>query len=183
VSDMQALRAAITIAWIIFWLYWWASAVGMKAGIRGKRRLLLTGLAPVTVLTSVGIFRDGSQAVRSPVLGAIGAIVFASGITLAVWARVRLGRNWGMPMSRKADAELVTSGPYRVVRHPIYSGLLAGVLGIALVTNLIDLIIVAVLGAYFCYSASVEEKNLTAAFPTAYPVYRTSTKMLVPFVL
>jgi protein-S-isoprenylcysteine O-methyltransferase Ste14 len=88
-----------------------------------------------------------------------------------------------MPMSRKADAELVTSGPYRVVRHPIYSGLLAGVLGTALVTNLIDLIIVAVLGAYFCYSASVEEKNLTAAFPTAYPVYRTSTKMLVPFVL
>jgi protein-S-isoprenylcysteine O-methyltransferase Ste14 len=88
-----------------------------------------------------------------------------------------------MPMSQHADAQLVTSGPYRFVRHPIYSGLLAGLLGTALVTNLIDLIIVAVLGAYFYYSASVEEKNLTATFPTAYPAYRTSTKMLIPFVL
>jgi protein-S-isoprenylcysteine O-methyltransferase Ste14 len=180
---MHTLRTAITIAWIVFWLYWWASAIGVKAGIRGRRRIHLTGLAPVMVLMSVGIFRDGSLAVRSPVLGAIGAAVFASGITLAIWARVHLGRNWGMPMSQHADAQLVTSGPYRFVRHPIYSGLLAGLLGTALVTNLIDLIIVAVLGAYFYYSASVEEKNLTATFPTAYPAYRTSTKMLIPFVL
>lgn len=50
--------------------------------------------------------------------GAIAAVVLASGIMLAVWARVHLGRNWGMPMSQKADAELVTSGPYRFVRHP-----------------------------------------------------------------
>ncbi len=53
----------------------------------------------------------------------------------------------------------------------------------ALATNLIGLIIVGVFGAYFYYSASVEEKNLTATFPTAYPAYRTSTKMLIPFVL
>lgn len=82
-------------------------------------------------------------------------------------------------MSQKAEPELVTSGPYRFVRHPIYSGLLAGILGTALVTNLIGLIIVAILGAYFYYSASVEEKNLTATFPAAYPEYRNSTKMLM----
>ena len=86
-------------------------------------------------------------------------------------------------MSQKAEPELVTSGPYRVVRHPIYSGLLAALLGTALVTNLIGLIIVVILGAYFYYCASVEEKNLTATFPTAYRAYRTSTKMLIPFVL
>lgn len=182
-GDMHALRVAIAVAWIVFWLYWWASAVGVKAGIRGRRRIPLTGLGPVTVLMSVGIFRDENLAVRSPVLEAIGAVVLAFGITLAVWARVHLGRNWGMPMSQKADAELVTSGPYRFVRHPIYSGLLAGVLGTALVTNLIDLIIVVVLGAYFYYSAFMEEKNLTATFPAAYPAYRTRTKMLIPFVL
>ena len=179
---MLVLRIAITMAWIVFWLYWWASAVGAKQGI-GRRRFPLTGLGPVTVLMSAGFFRDDSLAVHSPVLAAIGAVVFASGITLAVWARVRLGRNWGMPMSQQAGAELVTSGPYRAVRHPIYLGLLAGLLGTALVTNLIDLIIVAVLGAYFCYSAFAEERNLTATFPTAYPAYRTSTKMLIPFVL
>jgi protein-S-isoprenylcysteine O-methyltransferase Ste14 len=70
-----------------------------------------------------------------------------------------------------------------LVRHPIYSGLLLGLLGTALVTNLIGLIAVAVLGGYFYYSASVEEKNLTAKFPTAYPAYRARTKMLIPLVL
>ena len=109
--------------------------------------------------------------------------MFATGIALAIWARVHLGRNWGMPMTQKAEPELVTSGPYRFVRHPIYSGLLAWLLGTALVTNLIGLIIVAILGGYFYYCAPVEEKNLTATFHTAYPAYRTSTKMLIPSVL
>jgi protein-S-isoprenylcysteine O-methyltransferase Ste14 len=88
-----------------------------------------------------------------------------------------------MPMSQKAEPELVTSGPYRFVRHPIYTGLLAALLGTALANNLIGLIIVVILGAYFYYAASVEEKNLTATFPTEYPAYRTNTKMLIPFVL
>lgn len=86
-------------------------------------------------------------------------------------------------MTQKAEPELVTSGPYRFVRHPIYSGLLAALLGTALATNLIGLAIVAILGVYFYYSASVEEKNLIAMFPSAYPAYRSSTKMLIPFVL
>jgi hypothetical protein len=86
--------------------------------------------------------------------------VFAGGIALAVSSRVQLGRNWGRPMTQKAEPELVTSGPYRFVRHPIYSGLLAALLGTALVTNLIGLIIVAILGAYFYYCASVEEKSV-----------------------
>ena len=180
---MHALETAVTIAWIIFWVYWFASAFGVKEGRGSSRRIPLTGLNALSVVLLVRVFRGGSLAVHSPVLGAIGAIVFASGIALAIWARVHLGRNWGMPMSQKAEPELVTSGPYRFVRHPIYSGLLAALLGTALVTNLIGLIIVAVLGGYFYYCASVEETNLSATFPTAYPAYRTTTKMLIPFVL
>ena len=179
---MHALQTAIAIAWIIFWVYWLASAFGVKAG-SGTRRVPVTGLALLSVLLLLRVFRGGSLGVHSPVLGAIGAVVFASGIALAIWARVHLGRNWGMPMTQKAEPELVTSGPYRFVRHPIYSGLLAGMLGTALATNLIGLIIVTVLGGYFYYSASVEERNLTATFPAAYPAYRTGTKMLIPFVL
>jgi protein-S-isoprenylcysteine O-methyltransferase Ste14 len=180
---MHALRTAITVAWIVFWVYWLASAFGAKQGIASRRRIPLNGLSALSVILLLRVFRGGSLAVHSPVLGAVGAVVFACGIALAIWARVHLGRNWGMPMTQKAEPELVTSGPYRYVRHPIYSGLLAAVLGTALATNLIGLIIVAILGAYFYYSASVEEKNLIAAFPTAYPAYRKSTKMLVPFVL
>jgi protein-S-isoprenylcysteine O-methyltransferase Ste14 len=180
---MHALQTAIAIAWIIFWVYWLASAFGVKERRGGGRRIPLSGLSVLSVLLLVRVFRGGSLSVHSPVLGAIGAVVFASGIALAIWARVYLGRNWGMPMTQKAEPELVTAGPYRFVRHPIYSGLLAGVLGTALVTNLIGLIIVAILGGFFYYSASVEEKNLTATFPTTYPAYRAGTKMLIPFVL
>jgi protein-S-isoprenylcysteine O-methyltransferase Ste14 len=180
---MHTLKTAITIAWIVFWAYWLASAFGVKQGSASRRRIPVTGLSALAVLVLVRVFRGGGLAINSPLVGAIGAVVFASGIAVAIWARVRLGSNWGMPMTQKAEPELVTSGPYRLVRHPIYSGLLAGVLGTALVTNLIGLVVVAILGAFFYYCASVEEKNLTASFPTAYPAYRTTTKMLIPFVL
>jgi protein-S-isoprenylcysteine O-methyltransferase Ste14 len=180
---MHALRIAIAITWGAFWLYWLVSAFGAKQSIAGRRGLPLRGATAVAALVLVRVFRGGSLVVHSPVLAAIGAVVFASGLALAVWARFHLGRNWGMPMTQRAEPELVTSGPYRFVRHPIYSGLLLGLLGTALATDLLGLLVAVVLTVYFYYSASVEEKNLTATFPTAYPAYRTATKMLIPFVL
>jgi protein-S-isoprenylcysteine O-methyltransferase Ste14 len=86
-------------------------------------------------------------------------------------------------MSQRAEPELVTSGPYRFVRHPIYSGLVLAMLGTALVNNLLGLILVAVRVAYFYYSRTVEERKLTATFPQAYPEYKSHTKMLIPFLL
>jgi len=180
---MHALKTAIAIAWIVFWVYWLVSAFGVKGGRASRRRIPLNGLSVLSVLLLLRVFRGGSLTVHSPVLGVLGVVVFVGGIASAIWARIHLGRNWGMPMTQKAEPELVTSGPYRLVRHPIYSGLLAALLGTALATNLIGLIIVVVLGGYFYYSSSMEEKNLTATFPSTYPAYRRSTKMLVPFVL
>jgi protein-S-isoprenylcysteine O-methyltransferase Ste14 len=179
---MQALKTAISIGWLLFWAYWVVSAFGVKKSAGAGRRRPLFGLTAISVVILVRLLGDGG-AVHSPLLGAIGAATFASGIALAIWARVHLGRNWGMPMTEKAQPELVTSGPYRFVRHPIYSGLLLALLGTALAINLFGLIVVAVLGAFFYYSASVEERNLTTTFPTAYPAYRAATKMLIPFVL
>jgi protein-S-isoprenylcysteine O-methyltransferase Ste14 len=180
---MQALDTAIAIAWALFWLYWLASAFGVKRGRASRRQLPLNGVTVLAVVLIVRALPAGGLAVHSLLLGALGAAVFASGLALAIWARVQLGRNWGMPMSEKAEPELVTSGPYRLVRHPIYSGLLLGMLGTALATDLIGVVVVAIVGAYFLYCATVEERNLTAAFPEAYPAYRTHTKMLIPFLL
>src|SRR6266581_8375831 len=136
-------------------------------------------LHAVGVFVIAGVLRGGSLAVHSVILAAIGAVLFACGIVLAVWARLHLGRNWGMPMTQRAEPELVTSGPYRFVRHPIYTGLLTAMLGTALVNNLLSLIVVAVLVAYFYYCGIIEERNLTATFPTAYPEYKSRTKMLI----
>ena len=76
----------------------------------------------------------------------------------------------------------MTSGPYRLVRHPIYSGILAAGIGTAVALSWAWLIGVALAGVYFIYSATVKERYLTEQFPDDYPAYRRSTKMLVPFV-
>jgi protein-S-isoprenylcysteine O-methyltransferase Ste14 len=159
------------------------SATGAKESRPGRRWTPIGGLTAVAVILILRVFRTGSLAVHSPVLGAIGAVMFLSGIALAIWARVHLGRNWGMPMTERLEPEFITSGRYRYIRHPIYTGLLLGLFGTALATNLIGLVIAAVLSGVFYYAARVEERNLTAAFPTAYPAYQASTKMLIPFIL
>lgn len=180
---MHSLKLAIGCAWLVFWIYWLASASSSKVSVRSGWRPRLAGVSTVGVFLIAGVLRGGSLAVRSWILAAIGAVLFACGIALAVWARLHLGRNWGMPMTQRAEPELVTSGPYRFVRHPIYTGLLTAMLGTALVNNLLGLIVVAVLVGYFYYCGIVEERNLAATFPTAYPDYKSRTKMLIPFLL
>jgi protein-S-isoprenylcysteine O-methyltransferase Ste14 len=180
---MTALNSLIVVGWVLFWIYWLISAVGAKEGSRTTRARLPRMLIVVLVVVLSRIFRAGELAVHSPILQAVGTILFVCGLGLAVWARIRLGRNWGMPMTQKDDPELVTSGPYQFVRHPIYSGILLALLGTSLATEVYLLIAAGVMGAYFIYSASVEEKLMTSLFPNTYPSYRAKTKMLIPFVL
>ncbi len=119
---------------------------------------------------------------HDPWLQVIGLIIFLLGLALAVWARVYLGRNWGMPMSEKANPELVTTGPYSTVRHPIYSGIILAMIGTTVAISLYWLVAVVLLGAYFLYSAAMEERYMAGRFPDVYPKYKQSTKMLVPFI-
>lgn len=178
----MSLRSVVFIIWGVFWVYWLIAAVGAKKGSRGTRARL-PGLTLVVTVVLVRVFNNSTLAVHSPVVKAVGVVVVVAGLGLAVWARIYLGRNWGMPMTEKEEPELVTSGPYRFVRHPIYTGLLLAIIGTALATNVYWLIGLAALGPYCVYSAHVEERILMSSFPTAYPRYRARTKMLVPFVL
>ena len=86
-------------------------------------------------------------------------------------------------MSQKDDPELVTAGPYRLVRHPIYTGILLGAVGTAVALSWPWLAVVALLGTYFVHSAFVEERNMTARFPEAYPAYRRTSRMFIPWVV
>jgi protein-S-isoprenylcysteine O-methyltransferase Ste14 len=179
---MFALRTSVLLIWIVFWLYWLIAAVESKHSAHtGRARL--PGLTIVVMLLVIRIFKPDTVLVHSLAVEVAGMIVFVAGLGLAVWARIYLGRNWGMPMTQKDEPELVTSGPYRFVRHPIYSGILLGILGSAIATNVYWLIALAVVGPYFIYSATVEERNMASTFPTAYPSYKAATKMLIPFVL
>jgi protein-S-isoprenylcysteine O-methyltransferase Ste14 len=178
----MSLRIAVFSLWGVFWIYWLIAAFGAKQGAR-SRRARAPGLVVIVGIVLLRAFNTATLAVHNPVVRVIGVVLLVAGLGLAVWARIYLGRNWGMPMTEKAEPELVTSGPYRFVRHPIYSGLLLGFVGTALATNLYWLIGLAVVGVYFIYSATVEERLLTSSFPEAYPRYRAHTKMLIPFLL
>ncbi len=180
---MPALRTAIAIIWLLFWLYWLIAAIGAKASTAGRRRFPPGVRIFIVAFLLVRIFNVNALDVHDRAVAIVGTIVFALGIATAVWARIYIGRNWGMPMTQKQEPELVTGGPYRLVRHPIYTGILAALLGTALATNLYWLIAFGLAGAYFFHSARVEEAILSGEFPAAYPAYRARTKMLIPFVL
>jgi protein-S-isoprenylcysteine O-methyltransferase Ste14 len=180
---MHALRIGIAIAWAVFWVGWLTVAFTAKRSVGRRSFLGGRGIAAVAVVVLIRGFGRSSLEVHSLTLGIIGAALFVAGIALAIWARVILGRNWGMPMTQRAEPELVTAGPYRLIRHPIYTGILLGLLGTSLVTSLIGLGIMVILGIYFVSAARVEERNLTATFPNTYPAYQERTKMLIPYVL
>jgi protein-S-isoprenylcysteine O-methyltransferase Ste14 len=114
---------------------------------------------------------------------AIGALLVGLGIAFAIAARIYIGRNWGMPMSRKENPELVTGGPYAFVRDPIYTGVLTALLGSVIGYGLVWLPILLLSVPYFIYSARREEALMCEQFPAQYPAYMQRTKMLLPFVL
>jgi protein-S-isoprenylcysteine O-methyltransferase Ste14 len=173
----------VLAAWAAFWLYWLIVAATAKAGERNPRSRPVAGLIIVVFVLLRLVRGHDTLMVDSLAVQIVGLVLFVAGLALAVWARIYLGRNWGMPMTKKDEPELVTSGPYRFVRHPIYSGILLAILGSALATTLYWLIALVALGIYFVYSARVEERLMTTSFPSVYPGYKAHTKMLIPFVL
>jgi protein-S-isoprenylcysteine O-methyltransferase Ste14 len=182
---MHAVEFVFAIGWAAFWTYWLVAALSMKRGrVAWSRELRIRAVIVVLVilLLRLGAFRNNGLN-SDPWRAGLGLVLLAVGLGFAIWARLHIGRNWGTPMSQKDDPELVTSGPYRLVRHPIYSGVLVAGVGTAVALSWAWLVAVALAGVYFVYSATFEERDLTEEFPDSYPVYRRSTKMLVPFVL
>ena len=181
---MHTVELLFVFGWAAFWIGWLAAAFSTKSShVAWSRefRIRAAMFIVAILLLRTGAFRHHGLNTDSLRAG-IGFVLFVLGLSFAIWARVHIGRNWGTPMSRKDEPELVTSGPYRRVRHPIYSGILCAGAGTAIALSWIWFIPVALAGVYFVYSATVEERYMTEQFPETYPAYRRSTKMLVPFI-
>jgi len=181
---VRAVELVFVVGWAGFWLYWLVAAVSVNRGrVPWARGLPIRAVivVAVVVLVRVGVLR-GRGLSTDPWRAGVGLVLFASGLAFAIWARVNIGRNWGAPMTRKDEPELVTSGPYRLVRHPIYSGILLAAVGTAVALSWWWLVAVALVGGFFVYSATVEERYLTQQFPDTYPAYKCSTRMLIPFI-
>jgi protein-S-isoprenylcysteine O-methyltransferase Ste14 len=176
--------------WLLFVAYWAVAAVGAKRNAGGRQWRGGIGLRLVVILLVATVLRWPSlreflsetqrSASRSDVLGWGGVVLCMLGFGLAIIARWHLGRNWGMPMSRKEQPELVTSGPYAFIRHPIYTGLILAMLGSAIGVNIFWVVLLIPVGAYFVYSARREETVMLQLFPEQYAAYMARTGMLAP---
>jgi len=180
-------REVIVISWLSFFTAWAVLAVVFGGGGRGYYS---SGTMGVRFLLLGGIMLGFMFAGRIPMqvfrihtteFEAAGALFCIIGLLFATWARIVLGRNWGMPMTLHDDPQLITSGPYQYVRHPIYTGLIAMWIGTALVFPPTVIPGTAII-VYSIVSALREERDMEQRFPDAYPEYKTRSKMLLPFL-
>ena len=113
----------------------------------------------------------------------IGLTMTFAGVMFAIWARVTLGRNWSGIVTVKRDHELIRTGPYALVRHPIYTGITFAVFGTAIfIGEIKSLIVVVAMLSVFTYKMKIEEQFMTEQFGSEYASYRQTTKALVPFL-
>jgi protein-S-isoprenylcysteine O-methyltransferase Ste14 len=180
----------ILIEWIAFAASWllaagWSSAVEKRLGMRrefGYRSLQLAGavLLAVPAHGYQGPFRLWHVS-RTEAWGC--ALIIAGGFSFAWWARLHLGELWSGPVTAKESHRVVDSGPYSIVRHPIYTGILTAVIATAAakgtIPGLAGLLLI-VLGIWM--KARLEETWLSGELEAgAYQRYRRKIPMLIPF--
>jgi len=178
-------RLIIGICWLAFFIAW--AIMAMIYGGGGRRsnngaeiglRLLMVAAAYVSIRYSYALQPFGAFTERVAVAG---AIVCFLGLQFGIWARVTLGRSWGMPMALHDNPELVTAGPYQLVRHPIYTALSLMLIGTSLVFPF--MVVPSLIVIVYCtLAARREERDMEQRFP-AYADYKRRSKFIVPFLL
>lgn len=185
-------RQLLGFAWIIFCAYWFIAAFFVSRAVKRQSILGRAGSIALGAIPYFFLFRNEShhgwlarRFVPDQAWVVITGIALTyAGIAVAIWARVALGRNWSGTVTIKQDHQLIRTGPYSVVRHPIYSGLLLALLGTALAVGETRGL-VALAGAFLMgiFKARTEERFMIEQFGSQYEDYRKRTKALVPFIL
>jgi protein-S-isoprenylcysteine O-methyltransferase Ste14 len=180
------------VAWILFLLYWQIKAVNTKATQRlepAASRILRVFIFVIAIalLSTTRVPLPWLYLQLWPV-GLwpfwLGAGVTIAGLLFAIWAREHLGRNWSRSVTIKQDHELITTGPYAVVRHPIYTGILTGFLGTAVaISQVRGLIVVVLIFLAFWIKLRLEEQWMRSQFGEVYESYAHQTAALVPYIL
>ncbi|SPF34997.1 Isoprenylcysteine carboxyl methyltransferase [Candidatus Sulfopaludibacter sp. SbA4] len=189
---MQFDSQSLTLyAWMAFCIVWLISAFTNKRTTRRQPigslivHVCVLGLAFDLLFSS--LFRRGllrSQFLPdTATVGWSGIALTVAGIVLAIWARFHIGRNWSGFVTLKEGHTLTRTGPYAIVRHPIYTGLLLAVLGTAIVHREVGgLIAFALLVVEWKRKSLLEERFMIEQFRAEYLEYRREVKGLIPFV-
>jgi protein-S-isoprenylcysteine O-methyltransferase Ste14 len=184
-------RQIVTACWVLFVAVWLVSSRFVKpTAERSSWTLRLVSVLPLVI--AAGLLRWaqppgwlGARLIwRSSLVPGLAAALTLSGLAVAFWARYILADNWSGMVTFKEGHELVRRGPYRYVRHPIYTGVLLMLLGTTiLVGDLSGVVAFLLVLASFWFKLRQEEALLSRHFPEAYPAYRREVRALIPFVL
>ena len=175
---------AIGIVWIGWVVSWVLAALWTNPRVKrdqSREQRLVRLIIPIgAVLIALG--SNGSDSL----LGLPGWTCFAvmtGGLAFAWWGRAHLGRLWSATITRAQDHRLITSGPYALVRHPIYTGVIVAIAATAIVENrALALIGAAIIAFTFWYRAKLEERFLRQELGVeAYDDYARHVPMLIPF--
>jgi protein-S-isoprenylcysteine O-methyltransferase Ste14 len=182
----------IPALWVAWCVYWWILARDVKPTRRIESAASRAGhvipLAVAVMLLAIPTLPGGLLSGRilpaTRLVFFTGAVLIAAGLAFSVWARARLGRNWSGVVTLKTDHELIRSGPYRIVRHPIYTGLLVAIIGSAIARGeWRGVVAVAIAAVALWRKLRLEERWLGETFGDAYAKYRAEVSALIPFVL
>ncbi len=182
----------IGILWFAWAVYWFVAARGVKQDRRQESALSRAGhIVPLGIAAWLlwapvlpGRFLDGRFLPAAPATYWIGVAIVAAGLGFAIWARNVLGRNWSGVVTVKQDHELIRSGPYRYVRHPIYTGLLLAFVGSAVARGeWRGVLAVLIAFAALWRKLKLEEQWMIETFGDAYLRYRAEVRALIPFLL
>ncbi len=200
---MITYETVIVSSWVAFIGVWIVLSFGVKRDIRcggfsswWSRNFLLRlivlalGIFVATrIMTGMAHYAKADAVVfgntlftPSTALGWVAAVLSVAGVGFAIWARIYLGRNWSSAPAIKEDHELVTTGPYAYVRHPIYTGLILTALGTALTGTIFGIGVLIVAASVFFRRINKEERIMLELFPDVYPVYQARTKKLIPWI-
>jgi protein-S-isoprenylcysteine O-methyltransferase Ste14 len=184
-------EAFFPVLWIAFIVYWRIKAVGTKPTQR-LEPIASRIVRALTLLIAIVLLSTTRIPLRWLYLQIwptgfwpfwLGAAVTVAGLLFAVWARRHLGRNWSSEVTIKQGHELITSGPYAVVRHPIYTGILAGFLGTAIALSQVrGFVGLALVFLGFWLKLRMEEQWMRSQFGETYVGYAHQTAALVPYL-
>ena len=179
----------IAVCWVAFVVVWFIAAWFAKRTVErsGTSGRWLVWIVAVLLVATRGVWlANGVSLWRvTPGLAVVAAAVTAAGLSVALWARATLGRNWSAAVVLKEQHALIERGPYAFVRHPIYTGVLLMVLGtVTIAGTSAGVIVFATMVAGLIVKARREERLLTKHFPEVYPRYRARVRArLIPFLL
>ena len=181
----KVLEWTIPILWLLWLGYWWFEARNTARAQKSESLLtavLYRGATVVGILLIFGLKRPWAQLwpVSVPSLG-VAVILMLCGFAFTIWARRHLGRYWSARVTLKEGHQLIESGPYGLVRHPIYSGLLLSMAATVMtIGTLQSLCGYALLVGALIFKLAAEERLLAANLGQAYRDYQKRVKALIP---